>query len=148
MHWRSASPDRYELLKQFAKENRKNMTEAESAFWLYAKEGALGEKVVRQHIIGDYIVDFMLRKSQIIVEIDGGYHGERNRTSLSSCIGRLYDPTIEVERVYTDQVEADRIRQDWLEANGYRVIRFTNEEILFDIDSCILKIKDFINEKR
>lgn len=98
----------YNLLKENAKANRHNMTEAESAFWSMVRGGALGERCIRQHVIGDYIVDFLFRKSKLIVEIDGGYHN---------------DP---------DQQQDDAIRQDWLEHQGFKVIRFSNEQVLCD----------------
>lgn len=44
----------YGLLKEYARANRNKMTEAESAFWQIAKGNALGDRCIRQHIIGDY----------------------------------------------------------------------------------------------
>ena len=41
-----------------------------------------------------------------------------------------------------EQIEYDRIRQDWLEHMGYKVLRFTNEEVLFDIERVIDIIKN------
>jgi len=113
MNWHTASPDRYNLLKAFAKENRKYMTEAESALWKYLKGNGLGHKFLRQHIIGDYIVDFLCRDKMLVIEVDGGYHSERT------------------------QQEDDAVRQQWLESIGYKVIRFSNEEILVDIKTTI-----------
>ena len=106
MNWHTASPDRYLLLKGFAKENRRYMTEPESALWKYLKGNALGHKFLRQHIIGDYIVDFFCRDRQLVIEVDGGYHSERT------------------------QHEDDAVRQQWLEEMGYKVIRFSNEDVL------------------
>ena len=113
MNWHTASPDRYLLLKAFAKENRKYMTEAESVLWSSIKGNALGHKFLRQHIIGDYIVDFFCRDCQLVIEVDGGYHSERT------------------------QQEDDAVRQQCLEEMGYKVIRFTNEEVLFNLDKTI-----------
>ena len=107
----------YGLLKENAKVNRNNMTEAESAFWSLAKGSGLGEKCRRQYIIGEYIVDFFFRKSMLIVELDGGYHFTE------------------------EQQKEDAIRQSWLEHMGYNVLRFTNVEVLFDTDNVISKIK-------
>ena len=115
--WMVADTMEYELLKENAKANRNNMTEAESAFWSLAKGSGLGEKCRRQYIIGEYIVDFFFRKSMLIVELDGGYH------------------------LTEEQQKEDAIRQDWLEHMGYKVLRFTNEQILFDTDNVISKIK-------
>ena len=63
MNWHTASPDRYNLLKAFAKENSKYMTEAESALWKYLKGNGLGHKFLRQHIIGDYIQNALSKKT-------------------------------------------------------------------------------------
>ena len=115
--WMTADPTEYELLKDNAKSNRKNMTEAESIFWSLVKGGSLGQRCLRQHIIGDYIVDFLFRKSKVIVEIDGGYHF--------------------TEKQQTD----DAVRTDWLEQQGYKVIRFTNEQVLCDTDNVIEELK-------
>jgi very-short-patch-repair endonuclease len=123
MNWKTASPDRYELLKGFAHENRKFMTEAESVFWNRVKGGALGHKFLRQHIVGDFIVDFLCRDAQLVVEIDGGYHAERT------------------------QEWDDALRQQWLESVGYHVIRFTNNEVLFDIDHTIQVVENCINHR-
>ena len=115
--WMVADTMEYRLLKENAKANRNNITEAESAFWSLAKGSGLGEKCRRQYIIGEYIVDFFFRKSMLIVELDGGYHFTE------------------------EQQKEDAIRQDWLEHMGYKVLRFTNEQILFDTESVISKIK-------
>ncbi len=122
MNWRSASPDRYELLKAFAKENRSHPTEAERIFWQCIKGNALGHKFIRQHIIGDYIVDFLCRDLQLVVEIDGGYHSERQ------------------------QEEDDPIRQQWLASAGYKVIRFTNNDILFNIDATLKLLENYVKQ--
>lgn len=116
----TASPFDYELLKANAKENRKHMTEAESAFWQMVKKNTFGQSCLRQHVIGEYIVDFLFRKSRLIVEIDGGYH-------------------------FTEkQQREDSIRTACLEQLGYRLIRFTNEEVLFDPDSVIERINQLL----
>ena len=118
--WQVADPMDYEILKNNAKDNRKNMTEAESAFWSVAKGNGLGEKCRRQYIIGDYIADFLFRKSKLIVEIDGGYHFTE------------------------EQQQKDSERQNWLEHKGYRVLRFTNEQVLCDIDNVAKEIKHYL----
>lgn len=105
-----ASPDRYGMLKCYARENRKNMTLAEKVLWTELKGGCLGYVFLRQYVIGDYIVDFVCREHNLVVEVDGAYHLER------------------------DQVENDAVRQRDLERYGFRVIRFTNEEVLYNID--------------
>ena len=150
MEWKTANPDRYELLKTFAKENRQFMTEAERALWMRLRGNALGHKFLRQHIIGDYIVDFLCRDAQVVIEVDGGYHKERQFQYKSPHIDFFMQslPTQGgLEGLIRDQVEEDRIRQDWLESAGYKVIRFTNEQILHNIDYALTVIKTTIDER-
>src|SRR5574344_2763806 len=109
--WQVADTIDYGLLKENAKVNRSNMTEAESVFWSFAKSSDLGEKCRRQYIIGDFIVDFFFRQSRLIIELDGGYHFTE------------------------EQQQEDAIRQKWLEHMGYSVLRFKNEDVLFDTDN-------------
>lgn len=111
--WMTADPMEYELLKENARNNRRNLTEAESVFWSLAKGNGMGQRCLRQHVVGDYIVDFLFRKSKLIVEIDGGYHFTE------------------------EQQKEDAIRTEWLESKGYKVVRFTNEQVLFDTDNMI-----------
>ena len=115
--FKTADPCYYELLKEFAKENRKKPTEAEAILWDYIKKRQLGQPFRRQHIIGDYIVDFACVPSKLIVEIDGGYHQLPN------------------------QQMNDKQRQEWLEKRGFTVLRFSNEEIIADTDNVIKKNK-------
>ncbi|MBE6332553.1 MAG: DUF559 domain-containing protein [Bacteroidales bacterium] len=120
--YRTSSPDRYELLKEFARDNRKNATLAEMQLWKFLKDGDIGTKVLRQHIVGDYIVDFLLPYYNLVIEVDGGYHAER------------------------DQHEDDMVRSEALNGLGLYVIRFTNEQVLFEADDVCLKIKEIINQ--
>lgn len=115
--WQVADVLDYAILKENAKTNRQNMTEAESVLWSIAKSNGLGQICRRQYIIGQYLVDFFFRKSSLIVEIDGGYHFTR------------------------DQQDKDAERQEWLEHHGYRVLRFKNEEVLCNTENVINKIK-------
>ena len=121
--WMTADPIEYELLKVNARSNRKSMTEAESSFWSMVKGNALGERCVRQHVIGDYIVDFIFRKSKLVVEIDGVYHESQ------------------------EQQLSDTIRSEYLESMGYQVIRFTNEQVLFNPEYVISKLKVSLNRE-
>jgi very-short-patch-repair endonuclease len=115
---RTASPDRYESLKEYARENRKNMTLAESFLWENLRANALEHKFLRQHVIGDYIVDFVCRDDGLVVEVDGAYHAE------------------------IEQIQDDEIRTRDLESMGFRVIRFTNEEVLYDIEAVLEEIEN------
>ena len=122
MSFKSASPDKYGLLKAYARENRKNATLAESVLWEHLRNGALGEIFLRQHVIGDYIVDFVSRHGGLVIEVDGGYHSEPR------------------------QKEDDQLREEDLERMGYHVIRFANEEVLYDTDHVIEQIEQYFYE--
>ena len=121
MRYKTASPDRYELLKTFARENRRNATEAEALLWEYLRNNALGVKFLRQHVIGDYIVDFVSRQDGLVVEVDGAYHSE---------------PLQKKDDIQREQV---------LEQMGYHVIRFTNEEVLYNTEWVIEQIEEYFN---
>ena len=97
------------------------MTEAESVFWQMAKGSGLGQKCRRQYIIGGYLVDFFFRQSMLIVELDGRYHFTE------------------------EQQKEDITRQNWLEQQGYKVLRFTNEQVLFNIGHVINETKKHLN---
>ena len=111
--YKTASPDRYKLLKVFARENRKNPTIAEKILWEQIRAGQLDAKVLRQHVVGDYIVDFLLPDISLGIEVDGAYHAERQ------------------------QMEDDEQREEALNSMGYRVVRFTNEEVMYDIENVL-----------
>ena len=107
-------------LKEWAKENRKHPTEAEHILRQYVRANRLGHKFLFQYIIGQYIVDFFCPDAKLVIEVDGGYHaGPR----------QVYD---------------DEMRSLWLEKMGYVVIRFTNDQILHDIDNVLNMISNHI----
>ena len=114
----TASPDRYDLLKEFAKHNRKEMTQSETVLWNALRKEIRGIKFRRQHPIGDYIADFLCLTKKMVIEVDGGYHN---------------DPT---------QQQEDQWRTENLESKGYHVIRFGNEEVYTDTKGVIRIIKE------
>ena len=92
-----------------AKELRNNPTEAERILWQHLRLCQLGGyKFRRQQPLGDYIVDFVCFEKRLIIEVDGGQHNSQY----------LYD-----ER-----------RDAWLEQQGFRVLRFWNNEVLQNIE--------------
>ena len=111
--WNTADPALYEQLKEHAEDMRKNPTEAESAMWEMLRGKNLDAKFRRQHIIGDYIVDFVCLDKQLVVELDGGYHND------------------------SEQQELDRQRTNFLQSKGFSVLRFTNEEVLGNTDDTL-----------
>ena len=115
--YRTANPLAYSVLKENAKEMRQHPTEAESALWEMLRGKKLGDKFRRQHVIGDFIVDFVCLQKQLVIEVDGGYHNDEA------------------------QKEADDLREKILQDLGYEVLRFTNEEVLGDTERVVEKIK-------
>ena len=118
--FKTADPCLYDLLKDFAKQNRKRPTEAEAILWDFLKERQLGQPFRRQHIIGEYIADFCCIPAKLVIEIDGGYH-----------------------QLPQQQVD-DEYRQQWLEAHGFTVIRFRNEEVIGDIENVLETIEGYL----
>ena len=117
-----ASPDRYGLLKEYARENRNNMTLGEKALWSSLWHKFLGYRFYRQYIIADYIVDFLCHEGGVIIEVDGGYHSEPR------------------------QAEDDELRTQRLEQLGFHVLRFSNEEILENIEDVEDRRLEFIEK--
>jgi len=98
--WRASKP-----IKQAARELRSALTPAERRLWLALRRKQVsGLRFRRQHPIEHFVVDFCCVEERLVVEVDGDVHR------------------------YTE--DYDRARQDWLEANGYRVLRFTNTDVM------------------
>jgi leucyl-tRNA synthetase len=102
------------LLLEKAKEMRANPTPAESFLWEQLKSKKLDIKFRQQHLIDDFIVDFVCLTKLLIIEVDG--------------------------KIHESQIEKDLERTKILENKGYKVIRFTNEEVIGNIDEIVSKI--------
>ncbi|MDZ7898553.1 MAG: DUF559 domain-containing protein [Arcicella sp.] len=117
----------WKILKPYARENRKNPTEAEGILWQNLRNKQLkGYKVRRQHSINLFIVDFVFLKQNIIIELDGEIHQ------------------------INDNPKYDEYRTQELNELGYRVLRFRNEEIienLMDVLKTILYYLENENEQ-
>ena len=107
----------YGLLKEFAAKNRAIPTEEESLIWNYLRGCQIGVKFQQQHIIGDYIADFACVSKKLVIEIDGLYHS------------------------LPEQKISDEERTKWLESEGWKVMRFTNEEIYSNLEKVIERIR-------
>ena len=118
--YKTARKSEYELLKKNAKKLRRFSTEAESALWEMLRANNLGEKFRRQHIINDIIVDFVCLSKKLVVEVDGGYH------------------------IKPEVQELDNLKMSILNELGYKVVRFTNDEVLVNIESVIETIKGLL----
>ena len=113
--FKTTCPDRYGVLKEFAKENRGNPTMAEVVMWKQLKGKNLGVKFLRQHAILDFIMDFVCLEKKLVIEVDGEYHFTE------------------------DQKREDEMRSKRLQEMGYHVLRFKNEEVLYKTD-CVINI--------
>jgi very-short-patch-repair endonuclease len=94
-----------------AKQLRANLTEPERRLWYNLRANRLGVKFQRQVVLAPYVADFASRSHRLVVEIDGDTHAERE----------AYD--------------AARTRA--LEQRGYRVIRFTNTDVMTNLDEVL-----------
>lgn len=112
----------YVNLKELAKKNRSNPTEAEKYLWNAIRAEFPHTKFRRQHIIGDFIVDLVSIRFRLIIEIDGEYHN------------------------VPEQQQYDEHRTIWLERNNFKVIRFTNEQVLYHIQDVLNEISNYIQE--
>ncbi|MBO9875300.1 endonuclease domain-containing protein [Xanthomonas hawaiiensis] len=98
-----------------ARQLRRTMTDAERALWSHLRSGQLqGFKFRRQYPIPPYIADFCCVSAKLIIEIDGAQH--------------------------TEPCDATRTR--WLASQGWRVMRFWNNDVLLSIDAVIQVICD------
>jgi very-short-patch-repair endonuclease len=105
-----------------ARNLRHRPTDAEKKLWLILRSRQFeNSKFRRQEPIGQYIVDFVSLDRQLIIEIDGGQH------NLPS------------------EIEKDEIRTKYLEGKGFRVIRFWNNDVLFNLDGVATRISEAKN---
>src|SRR5574344_1732456 len=117
-----ANPLVYGRLKELAAEQQKNPTPAEDKLWQYLSGRNIeGCRFTRQYIIGDSIADFACLDKKLVIEVDGGYHNN------------------------PEQKEYDALRTQAIEKQGYRVIRFTNEEVSAKLDFVLNTIKEFVH---
>lgn len=118
--YQTARPSTYKLMKELQQENKKNSTEAERILWESLRGKNIGFKFRRQHIIDEFIVDFVNLEKNLVIEVDGGYHNK------------------------IEQQEIDEIRTLILNDLGFKVIRFSNAQIIGDIDSVIKTIEQHL----
>ena len=101
------------VLRQRARDLRKNRTDAEMHLWYYLRASRLGFKFKRQVPIGQYIADFVCIEKRLVIELDGGQH--------------------------IDNKNYDTNRTDWLRTNGFKVLRFWNHDV-FQQTSSVLEV--------
>ncbi|MEO6167743.1 MAG: DUF559 domain-containing protein [Chitinophagales bacterium] len=118
-YYQTSNKHLYGLLKERAKDLRREMTKAEEIVWEMLRTHGAGLHFRRQRIIGNYIVDFVCLSKQLIVEIDGEIHKY--------------------------QKEEDEAREFELQKLGFSIIRFSNEEVINNKELVLEKIKKAID---
>jgi len=104
-------------LKQLSRSLRRNMTDAEMFLWSKLRGKQLkGLQFYRQKIIDNFIADFYCPKSKLVIEVDGGQH--------YSAEGR----------------EKDKKRDDYMASLGITVLRFSDRDVLGQLDVVLEKI--------
>jgi very-short-patch-repair endonuclease len=92
-----------------------NQTDAETVLWNHIRNRQIdGHKFVRQQPIGGYVCDFVCRERLLVVEVDGGQHNEST---------------------------ADAIRDRRITEEGYRVLRFWNNDVLGNLEGVLVTIQ-------
>ncbi len=96
------------------------MTNAEKILWQELRTNKLGWYFRRQQIIHGFIVDFYCHQKSLIIEVDGEIHKH--------------------------QIEEDKEREKVIQEYGFKIIRFTNEEVERNLYQVLAKIKRFCEE--
>ena len=109
-------------LQPFANKLRKEMTKAEACLWKYAlRAGQMkGYQFRRQRPVLNYIADFMCKELRLVIEVDGITHDSK--------------------------LEKDKRRTDEFRHAGYHVFRFTDEDVLTNIQGVALAIERIIED--
>lgn len=117
--YHTASPEKYKALIEKALEMRQNPTEGEKLMWELLRRDASGYHFRRQHVIDRFIADFVCLGKQLIIEVDGDIHDL--------------------------QKEEDEGRTHELEKWGYTVLRFRNEEIIYNPSDVLSKVRQVLS---
>jgi len=116
------TPAQWNVVKDYLKENRRGATEAEEILWQELRNKKIdGCKFRRQHPVQGYIPDFICLDKKLVVEVDGSYHDTEQQRKL------------------------DEERTKFLAANGYREIRFTNDEVLNQLPVVLQKLQEALS---
>ena len=109
----------WEKLKSTSQEMRKNPTIAEDKLWQELRNNKLGVKFRRQHPLERFILDFFSVEAQLAIEVDGDIHNQ--------------------------QKEYDEFRNECLNSLGISVLRFTNDQVINNLEETINKIKETLS---
>lgn len=105
---------RHAATRNRAKSLRAKLTEPERRLWYHLRANRLGVKFQKQVVLAPYIADFAARAERLVVELDGDTHACRERY--------------------------DTARARALEGRGYRVLRFTNTDVMSNIEGVLRAI--------
>ncbi len=106
------------ILFEFAKKMRSNQTDAERFLWEHLSKRQLrGLRFRRQHPVNYFIADFYCHQLKLIIEVDGGYHK------------------------LPQQYEYDVNRDEELTKFGLKILRFSNAQVLYDIENTLIQIE-------
>ena len=100
-----------------AKNLRRTMTRAETLLWRHLKANRLaGLGFRRQSPMGDYIADFVAHSCKLVVEVDGESHD------------------------FEERIRYDDRRDQWFASRGYRVLQFTNDDVMKNLEGVVTAI--------
>ncbi len=105
------------VLLRASRRLRKNQTPWEARLWRHLRANIMKAKFKRQVRLGNYIVDFYCASRRLIIELDGSHHNQ-NLTKLK-----------------------DRSREEFLETEGFKVLRFWNNEVNENLEGVLEVIK-------
>jgi very-short-patch-repair endonuclease len=104
-------------LKKTGRKLRNNLTDAEKILWSKIRKRQIKNyQFLRQRPIGNYVVDFYCKEAKLVIEVDGGQHFEDKN------------------------IKNDELKEDFLKKQGLKIMRFTNLDILKNIENVLEKI--------
>lgn len=106
-----------------ARELRNNPTKAEEELWKRVSHNQLGLKFRRQHPLSCFIADFYCHKANLVIEVDGKIHD--NAEIKNKDMGRTYE----------------------IESLGIKILRFTNEDVLGNIEEVLKAVRIELKNK-
>lgn len=110
----------YPFIKEVRDTLKESPTEAEKIMWEFLRNKKTGHKIRRQHIIDNFITDFVCLPKRVVIEIDG--------------------------KIHLKQQESDELRTQRLNDLKFEVIRFANEEVYVDPELVAEKIKQYLDK--
>jgi very-short-patch-repair endonuclease len=117
-HNQSGTTPTKKLIRERSKRLRRGATKAEKMLWFHLRCEQLGYRFRRQQPIGRYIADFACLERRLLIELDGGHHGNPR------------------------QLAYDEERTQWLESQGFRIVRFWNTTVFQELEGVVEAIAE------